>query len=195
MIFSDECSFEVQMARQAYVRKGAEPLSSAHMAQTVKHPPKVMIWGCMSWKGFGSIHVVDGMMNSTQYINVMKTRLIPQAAEWFGNAPFIFQQDSAPCHTSKVSKSFMANNGIQLLQWPGNSPDMNPIETLWAILKQRLQQETYTSKQQLINKLLDLCVRDTELRQHTYATCKKLVEGVPARVQRLLKAKGKHTRH
>ena len=40
-------------------------------------------------------------------------------------------QDGAPCYTAKSIKTFLANESIELLDWSGNSPDMNPIENLW----------------------------------------------------------------
>ena len=138
VIFSDETTIEVQLAQPRLVRRGAEPLSSLHMTQRVKHPQKVMIWGCMSSKGFGRIHVVDGYMRSDQYIDVLRRRLRPQADEWFSEN-FTFQQDNAPCHTSRAVKQYMEAAGLVLLPWPSNSPDMNPIETIWAIIKQKLK--------------------------------------------------------
>lgn len=193
VIFSDESTFEVTMGAPRYVRVGNEPLSPRHCAQRMKHPPKVMIWGCMSIHGMGRIHVVEGNMNSVQYITVLERRLIPQVQSW-NLEEYIFQQDSAPCHTSRVVKQFFIDHGIQVLPWAGNSPDMNPIETLWAVLKRKLQETTFTNKIELIGKLLDFCMRDTEQKAELDATCRKLVEGMPARVKMLLNAKGGHTR-
>ncbi|GFY09975.1 hypothetical protein TNCV_3699361 [Trichonephila clavipes] len=51
--------------------------------------------------------------------------------EWLPNGkPYIVMQDGAPCHTARSIKAFLAEQNIPLLDWPGNSPDMNPIENI-----------------------------------------------------------------
>ena len=52
--------------------------------------------------------------------------------------PLIFQQDNAPAHTAKVVKEYFALKDIKSLDWPPQSPDLNPIENLWAIIKHKL---------------------------------------------------------
>ncbi len=48
----------------------------------------------------------------------------------YGNADFIFQHDLAPAHTAKGTKSWFNDHGVTVLDWPENSPDLNPIENL-----------------------------------------------------------------
>ena len=193
VIFSDEASIEVQMAQPRRIRKRPEPYSSRHMAMRVKKPQKVMIWACMSSQGMGRIHVVDGSMNANQYLCVLRTRLVPQASDWFGD-DFIYQHDEAPCHTAKVIKKYFEENQIRVLPWPSNSPDMSPIETIWAIIKRQLERHTLTSRSDLINRLLDVTQRDTEVKQKLDESCRKLMLSMPERVSALLQAKGGHTK-
>ena len=91
----------------------------------------------MSADGVGQIQVINGILNGKKYIEtILEPKLIPSIRDIFSNkAPFILQQDSAPCHIPKVCKAWFQNKGIDTLPWPGNSPELNPIENLWRRLK------------------------------------------------------------
>ncbi len=56
--------------------------------------------------------------------------MLPSADQLFKDADFIFQQDLAPAHTAKSTKSWLNDHGVGVLDWPSNSPDLNPIENL-----------------------------------------------------------------
>ncbi len=65
--------------------------------------------------------------------------MLPSADQLFKDADFIFQQDLAPAHTAKSTKSWLNDHGVGVLDWPANSSDLNPIENLWGIVKRKMR--------------------------------------------------------
>ncbi len=68
--------------------------------------------------------------------------MLPSADQLFKDADFIFQQDLAPAHTAKSTKSWLNDHGAGVLDWPANSPDLNPIENLGYCQEKNEKQET-----------------------------------------------------
>ncbi len=65
--------------------------------------------------------------------------MLPSADKLYRDADFIFQQDLAPAHTAKGTKSWFNDHGVTVLDWPANSPDLNPIENLWGLVKRKMR--------------------------------------------------------
>lgn len=161
VIFSDETHLFVQGYKGNVVRRGdSEPLTPEHFQQTVKHPLKQMFWGFFTTNGTGSLVPVQGMMNSTKYIEILRHRIVPFMQTFSGT----FQHDLAPCHNSKLVKTFILENQINVLDWPGNSPDLNPIENLWNILKSRLGKMDCSTKERMITSAINVWFHDDEIK-------------------------------
>lgn len=189
VLFSDETHFLVQGHKVNFVRKSENEVeTSAHILQQPKHPPKKMFWGCMSYNGPGPLVPVEGMMNSDKYITLLQNRVVPLLSQMFPDGNGIFQQDSAPCHVSKKCMNFFRENKVNVLKWPGNSPDLNPIENLWAICKKRISKEDCTTKIAMINAVIKIWFHDEEVKN----ICKKLIESMPKRCEEVIKNKGGH---
>ncbi|KAI5152859.1 hypothetical protein ENBRE01_3070, partial [Enteropsectra breve] len=89
-------------------------------------------------------------MDSVSYTRVLSTCLHESAKILEVSDKFIFKQDNAPCHKSNYTSRFFTENEINVIEWPAQSPDLNPIENVWAYIDQRLEKKVHKSKSQLI---------------------------------------------
>ncbi len=79
------------------------------------------------------VHCVFLKTNITApvYQEILEHFMLPSADHLFKDADFIFQQDLAPAHTAKSTKSWLNDHGVGVLDRPANSPDLKPIENLY----------------------------------------------------------------
>ncbi len=111
-------------------RKSGEAQNPCCLKSSVKFPQSVMIWAAMSSAGVGPLCFLKSTVNAAIYQEILEHFMLPSADKLYGDADFIFQQDLAPAHTAKCTKSWFNDNGVTVLDWPANSPDLNPIENL-----------------------------------------------------------------
>jgi transposase len=87
-------------------------------------------------------------------------------------------------------KEFIAKKGILSLEWPGNSPDLNPIENLWAIMGSKINDKKPSSKRELHSSLENVWYNEIS---DDYL--KNLIESMPRRIKAVLKNKGGPTKY
>jgi transposase len=169
------------------------PLSDRAVEGTVKFGGGcLMMWGCITVHGVGFACRIDGNMDAELYTRILGGELL-STLDHYGleRASIIFQQDNDPKHTSKMARRWLDSNGIQVLEWPPQSPDLNPIEHAWDFLKRRLAgHETVAAG---INELWTRVEQEWERIPDQF--CKNLIESMPRRVAAVLKAKGGYTNY
>ncbi len=155
----------------------------------MKFPQSVMIWAAMSSAGVGPLCFLKSTVNAAIYQEILEHFMLPSADKLYGDADFIFQQDLAPAHTAKGTKSWFSDHGVTVLDWPANSPDLNPIENIWGIVKR-------TMRDTRPNNADDLKATVKE----TWASippqqCHKLITSMPRRIEAVIKAKEAPTKY
>lgn len=132
VIFSDEKKFNLAGPDGCYktwMKKGTE--------RTVDVPNRsngsVMVWGAISRSGKSVLQPVTERLNADRYCQVLRDGLLPMVT-----TGSIFQQDGASCHTAHYTRQFLAENNIPCLTWPSRSPDLNPIENIWAYMTHKI---------------------------------------------------------
>ena len=192
VIFSDESKFNIFGSDgMSYVwRKKNRELNKENLRATVKHGGgSVMVWGCMSSAGVGNLEFIEGTMDKNMYLNILRSNLL-QSAENLGiKEKFRFYQDNDPKHKAAVVQSWLIWNCPHLMTPPAQSPDMNVIENLWALLDKNIRSHKISNKEELKRALLE------EWQKITLETTQKLVHSMPTRIQALVKAKGFHTKY
>ena len=106
----------------------------------VKHPQKVHAWDCFFAQGFGKLFLFTQNLDATLITKIYKKVFLPYykvLSKGSSNNWFLLE-DNDPKHTSKIAQAWKVKNQIQLLSFPASSPDLNPIENIWALLKNKV---------------------------------------------------------
>ena len=98
---------------------------------TVKHGGgSILLWRCYSAEGTGRLVRIERKMNRAKYREILDENLLQSTQDLRLGWRFTFQQDHDPKHTAKTTQEWLQEKSLNILEWPSQSPDLNPIEQL-----------------------------------------------------------------
>ena len=156
-------------------------------ATKVKHPLKVHVWGGISRRGPTRLLVFNNIMDAEFYTTqILEQTLLPSINELYPPPDsHRFWQDNDPKHTSRRAQTFMEDNSIQWFKTPAESPDLNPIENVWATLKFYVARDVPTSQNELVQSIVKFWNSHLTVEQ-----CNRYIDHVFRVIPKVIEAKG-----
>jgi transposase len=149
IIFTDESIFIATDEREIIWKR---PGSAMVTKPVHEYPAKFMVWGGIWWEGRTELCFIEGNVDAKKYQQILNRYLVqPELVE----AKEVLQDGARP-HIAESTLEFMDEKGIDLIQNPPSSPDLNPIEKAWGWIKHEANQQfpdNLEDLKQLIQKL------------------------------------------
>ncbi|KAK2958494.1 putative Transposable element Tcb2 transposase [Blattamonas nauphoetae] len=185
VLFSDESSVECgeNHGQHWTWRMKGEEWRGENRKQTIKFAGHVSFWCNMSAAGPGSMIEVDGTMTSARYLALVR-RHVQQDGERLCGEHFTFQQDNHSAHNAEEVLDYIETQGKQLLNWPANSPDLSPIENMFACLKRNVAERNPRD----IIQLREIAQEEWNSFSPEYTTA--LISSIPLRLQEVIQNRG-----
>lgn len=190
VVWSDEAALRLRFKDgrlKLWVKSGRKIPDRFFTSRRQDDVRKLLIWGAIWSDGRTSLHVMRENMNSEYYTQVLEEHVYPlsfslgdPSSEW------IFMDDNAPPHRAGTTLQFKRTAGIRTLDWPSRSPDLNPIEHVWAILKRRVRRQLSPGDD--LNQL-EFLIRK-EWHQLDQEVIRNLISSMPARVRNVIERRG-----
>lgn len=150
IIFTDEKDFTLEIAKnrqndRVYGKRKRDIHPSRLYHESSRFSKKIMVSAGVSWKGKTNIHFIDTdrvKVNSENYMKLLDDNLLPDCRRLYPGNDYVFQQDGAPSHTSRVTQAYLEDATPEFIkkdEWPPQSPDCNPMDyAIWDSLKEKV---------------------------------------------------------
>lgn len=121
------------------------------------------------------------------FANIYRKALLPSARQYFDQSQWFLLEDNDPIHRSNYSRTWKSDHEIVTLCLPSLSPDMNPIENLWPLLKEKVAQWWSKTLEDLVNAIIN------EWNELPNELAYNLINSMERRVQSLIDSSGDYT--
>jgi transposase len=192
VLWTDESKYCLIKGKEIYWNRRPVPLKEENIKRTKKfNGESIIVWGCITGEGTGELVRLKSKVDSNAYIKILEDGLL-RTIENKNLDPnkVIFMQDNAPIHTSRITKEWLNLHKINVMDWPPQSPDINPIENLWEIIDKKIRKR---SIQPSNLEELWLAIKE-EWDNIDKELIRKLYLSMPKRVKVLKECGGKYTK-
>ena len=169
VVFSDEKTMQNYYNGKKYVRRPrGQAWNEKYVIRTNRTRQfKVNLWGYITPNDCG-LFLLPNKHNKESYLNVLNKCKIEQIAD--PEKDMYFMHDNAAIHKARIVKKYLEDEEIDVLPWPARSPDLNPIENVWALMqKQNFGWCKYQHAQKAVCTLLSL------LQKSLQQKCRQIV--------------------
>ena len=112
-----------------------------------------MIWGSILGRGVGDLVKIEGIMEKMVYHNILVRRAVPSGRRLIG-VNFVFQKCNDPKHSSNYCGNYFRRKKVAgvftVMNWPSQSPDLNPIEQIWELIDRKLDKSEENKRNALV---------------------------------------------
>lgn len=190
VIWTDESCFVLRYNGRLRVwRRAHEKFSVKALKGNFKQHTKIMVWGAFAARGVGRLYHIPGIMDANVYVKILDNELRQSALALFKKEAWYLQHDNDPKHTAHLTQDYLDDHAITVVPWPPQSPDLNPIENLWAILDRKCNGRKCKNAEELFRDL------QNSWRSLDPSLLEKLVVSMPRRIEAVIAAKGLSTKY
>ena len=156
VIFSDESRFCLTPDNYCIWRRRGETTDDV-FHEVGKFDTSVMVFGAIGKNFKSKLVICSGNVDAVEYRSLIeKSELITTCDAMYGAGNYYFMQDGAPAHSSALATLFLQKRVNYLKFWPANSPDLNPIQHVWGMMKRILKQKQFNSLEELTNEIMEI---------------------------------------
>ena len=184
-VFSDETTIDVYGNNYGQrVERGNKVIE-----EKVKYPPKVHCWWAISTHAHFTPYIFTDNLTADLYLSILQQHLSTTRTHTYP-IDWVFQQDNDPKHKAKIVQTWLNSHVPRwTADWPAQSPDLNPMENVWSIVKAHVHTQKPSNKQQLVAAIKKAC------RNITQHTINQIISSMSTRINQTIQAKGSHTNY